>query len=573
MEQYEGFTPEQQEYLRDLVKGLDLHTVFQGPAERPAAESTLYGTPLEDLAKEERLKLAKHPWDLYPEFRRHAAAARMPEAGDVFLFKHHGLFNVAPAQPGFMCRLRIPACQLRGDQLYRLGEIAETLAGGYVHVTTRGNLQLREIAPENMLRLLVAIHDIGLTSKGAGADSVRNITCSPTAGFDPTELVDLSGHAIELHHQILNTRDLHGIPRKFNIAFDCGGSASAVAATNDIAFQATEVLDGGVYCRILLGGITGHGDFAADTGLVVLPHQTVDVALAMVRVFVENGDRTNRKRARLKYLLADWGIEKFCAQTQEKLDFKMRRVDAAHCAPRSPADRHAHIGVHAQRQPGFRYIGVALPVGKLLPDQMCGLGDIARRYGRNDVRLTVWQNLIIPHIAQDQVESAVREISCLGLDTEVSSFAAGTVACTGRSGCRFASTHTKEHAGFLAAHLQQRFQLDTPINIHLTGCAHSCAQHFIGDIGLLGASIGEGETAEEAYQVFVGGGSDTEQGLARPLAGPIPARELPVLLEQLVARYLERRETGESFLEFSRRLGDAELREVFLTPQTTEVHA
>ncbi len=575
---YDGFTPEQQRYLADLLGQLDLQALFVSPTGNDAPQPvTVHGTPFEDLCKEEAAKHETHPWDLWPKLRAHADAGDMPEGIDTFMFKHHGMFNVAPAQPGFMCRLRIPACQLRGDQLVGLADLAEELAGGYAHVTTRGNLQVREVQPENMVRVLQRLYNLGLTSKGSGADSVRNITASPSAGFDPDELTDLSPYAIELHHHILNTRDLHGIPRKFNISFDNGGRLSCVSDTNDIALLATEVVEAskgvepGVYCRVLLGGITGHQDFARDTGFLLRAEHTVDACVAILKVFIEHADRTNRKKARLKYVLDAHGFDWFMQKSKEKLaainpGASFLAVPESLCVPRKPIDRQGHIGVHAQAQVGFNWVGVNLPVGKLKPEQMRGLGGIAQRFGRNDVRLTVWQNLMIPWVADADVPAVLDEIERLGLTTRASAFAAGAVACTGKFGCKFASSHTKSHAAMLVDHLEQRFELDTPINLHLTGCPHSCAQHYIGDIGLLGASTEDGR---EAYQVFLGGGSDTEQGLARHLVGPVPADELPGFLEHVIQAYLDQRATTadnepERFVHFTRRHSEEELRAIFL---------
>jgi len=586
--QYEGFSPTQQAYIQGLIEQLDLQAVFSRPASSDAtgdgapAQVSVHGTPFEDLAKEEVAKLETHPWDLWPKMRALAACKQMPEGIDTFMVKHHGMFNVAPAQAGYMCRLRIPACALRGDQLAMLGDLADDLAGGYAHVTTRGNLQVREVPPEHLVNLLHRLYDIGLTSKGSGADSVRNITASPSAGFDPTELIDLRPQALELHHHILNTRDLHGIPRKFNISFDGGGSLSCVCDTNDIAFLATRLRDdvepdiarqlpelpGGVYCRVMLGGITGHGDFARDTGYVLRPQDTPDAAVAMLRVFIAHGDRTNRNKARLKYLLDDKGFDWYIQQAQAHLDaqdtgVRFIALSEAHDAPRHPINRSGHIGVHPQAQAGTNYLGVALPVGRLLPDQMRGLGAIAQQFGRNDIRLTVWQNVLIPHIADADVPAAVAAIKALGLSVKASSFAAGAVACTGRMGCRYASTHTKDHAARLVDHLQTRFDLDTPINIHLTGCPHSCAQHYIGDIGLLGASTVDGV---QAYHVFLGGGADHDRAIARRLCGPIPATDLPILLETVIATYLEHRRDSETFATFTQRQPDEQLQALFAEP-------
>ena len=574
-----GFSDEQRQYLATLLDQFDLAAVYKAP-EPPAAAAplTLHGTPVEDLTSQEQWKLAEHPDEMWPKLRAHAAEARMPEGGDTFMFKHHGLFNVQPAQPGFMCRLRIPSCKLRDHQLAGLADLAEQLAGGYAHVTTRGNPQVREIQPQNIIRVLETLYDLGLTSKGSGADSVRNITCNPTAGFDPQELVDLSGHGIRLHHHILNTPSLHGIPRKFNIAFDGGGVISSVADTNDIGFVAHRLTDAylaehpdiaaaapdGIVCRILLGGITGHQDFAISHGFACTPAQTVDFSLAILDLFIQHGDRTNRKKARFKYLLDDWGHEKVTLEAEKRLDFELLRLPEAATLPRGPVDRQGHIGVHPQADPDHHYLGVALSLGRLSPAQMRGLAEIAHRFGRGDVRLTVWQNLLIPHVHRDQLDAAVQAVRDLGLDVAASSFSSGVVACTGKFACQYASSHTKEHARAAVHHLQQHFELDTPINIHLTGCTNSCAQHYIGDIGLLGASTEDGR---EAYQVYLGGGSDHDQAIARHLTGPVAADQLNDFLASLIRTYLDfRQDDQETFLAFTKRQSDQALRDLFLLP-------
>lgn len=577
---YQGFSDAQQAYLDGLLKELDLHAALQRPGGAAAQDVTVFGTPYEDLCGEEQAKADTHPWDLWPKMRQRAQEGRLAEGSDAFMFKHHGMFNVAPAQAGYMCRLRIPGGQIRGDQLARLADLSEQLAGGYAHLTTRGNLQVREIRPEGFIDWLERLCAIGLTSKGSGADSVRNITASPSAGFDPDELVDLSREALDTHHLILNSRDLHGLPRKFNIAFDCGGRMSCVSDTNDVAYLATRVrgdaetvereIRGQVLCHVLLGGITGHEDFARGSGWFLRPQDTVAASGAMLRVFAEHGDRTNRKRARLKYVLDVHGLDWFIERAQEKLDEEAAALDAepvrfvrvpeAACEPRVAMDRQAHMGVHPQRDGRF-HVGVLLPVGRMNPEQMRGLAALSQRYGQNDLRLTVWQNLLIPHVAEHDVDAVVAGVEALGLSTSASSFHAGAVACTGKWACKYGSAHTKETLGPLVAYLAERFTLDTPINIHATGCAHSCAQHYIGDIGLLGAAT---EAGDEAFQVFLGGGSDNDQGLARHLVGPVPVADLPAFLENVIATYLRRRDDGERFLDFTRRHSEQTLREMLV---------
>ena len=570
----DGFSPDQLDYLQSLLDQLDLAAVYKAPEPTGGAPLTVYGTPVEDLATQEQLKLQEHPDEMWPKLEQHARAAKMPEGGDIFMFKHHGLFNVQPAQAGFMCRLRIPSCKLRADQLAGLGDMAEQLAGGYAHVTTRGNLQVREIQPQHIIRVLETLYDLGLTCKGSGADSVRNITCNPTAGFDPQELLDLSSYGTRLHQHILHTPSLHGIPRKFNIAFDGGGVISSVVDTNDLGFAAYRLTDEyraahpelpEVVCRILLGGITGHGDFAVSHGFACTPEQMHDFSIAILKLFIEHGDRTNRKKARFKYLLDAWGHEKVTLEAEKLLDFDLIRLPDDATLPRGPIDRQGHIGVHPQRDPGLRYLGVALTLGRMSPQQMRGLAEVSRRFGRGDVRLTVWQNLLIPHVHEDEVDEAVAAIRELGLDVKASSFAAGVVACTGRFACQYASAHTKEHGRAAAAYLEQRFELDSPINIHLTGCVNSCAQHYIGDIGLLGASTEDGR---EAYQVYLGGGSDHDQMIARHLHGPVAADELNGFLEGVIETYLDSRDGDETFLSFTRRHEEDQLKDLLLPPAT-----
>ena len=196
--------------------------------------------------------------------------------------------------------------------------------GGYAHVTTRANLQMREIEPKNAVAMVEAILDLGLCSRGSGADNIRNVTGTPTAGIDPQELIDTRPYAREWHFHILNERALYGLPRKFNVGFDGGGIIPVLEDTNDIGFQAVEVKDGfglepGVWFRLALGGITGHKDFARETGVVVKPAEATQVADAVVRVFIDHGDRTNRLKARLKYVLDRFGMEKFLALVEEKL--------------------------------------------------------------------------------------------------------------------------------------------------------------------------------------------------------------------------------------------------------------
>jgi ferredoxin-nitrite reductase len=532
------------------------------------AEPTWFGTPLSDLCKEERWKQKENALDIWDKLIAHADEDKAPAPDDLFRFKFHGLFYVSPAQNSFMLRLRAPGGILSAHQLRGLAQMAADWGSGRADLTTRSNLQIREFQPKDITRVLSKIQDLGMTSRGSGADNIRNITASPITGIDPHELYDVAPLADALNRYILNSRDLYGLPRKFNVAFDNGGSISVLADTNDIGFIAVEVKEGhgipaGVYFRVLLSGITGHKQFATDCGLLLRPDQTVAVAAAMIRVFAEHGDRTDRKKARLKYLIDKWGIEKFIAKTEKLLAFPLIRVPPSVCEPRKPIARADHIGVHAQSQPGLHYIGVSVPVGRLPVDQMLALANIAETCGTGQLRLTVWQNLIIPNIPTAKLEAAKAAILAAGLTFEAGTVLSGTIACTGNTGCRFAATDTKTHAVALANLLDNRFNIMKPVNLHVTGCPHSCAQHYIGDIGLMGVKVG----GEEGYQVVIGGGSDQDQSIARELIPSIKFSDLPPVMEQLFHSYTTQRSPEESFLDFTRRHSITELQSFCATQE------
>jgi ferredoxin-nitrite reductase len=579
----EGFTLEQKEYLSGFFAGamqrfsrpfagvVSSGQLTSDPASGATnlaeeAEETYHGTALAELCREERWKFEQNPLDIWDKVMQHAAENRVPQQEDVFRFKFHGLFYVAPAQDSFMLRLRIPGGKVTAHQMRGLAEMAEAWGSGRADLTTRANMQIREFQPKDIVRVLNKVQSLGLSSRGSGADNIRNITASPTTGLDPTELLDVAPYAEGLHHYILNSRDLYELPRKFNVAFDNGGAIGVAADTNDIGFQAVRIGEGrsvppGVYFRVVLCGITGHKQFASDSGIVVTPEQSVAVAAAMIRVFIKHGDRTDRKKARLKYLVDGWGVEKFIAETEKHLAFTLLRCAPGECEPRNPIDRAAHIGVHRQRQAGMNYIGVSVPVGQLPAEQMRALAAIADTFGSGEMRLTVWQNLLIPNIHGSRVGDAIQHLRAAGLDCSAGAVLRGTVACTGNRGCRYAATDTKSHAVEIANRLDGRFNIVQPVNLHVTGCPHSCAQHYIGDIGLLGTKV----RGEEGYQVVIGGGSEQDQGLARELISSIAYADLPPVIERLFEAYMDRRATDESFLDFSRRHSMDELHS-FLIP-------
>ena len=547
-----GFTPEQKEYLSGL---------FAGVSARGQEFSDVEPAPThKDLIFEERVKRELHPLDAYEQIVENAINNKAPDKEDIFRFKWNGLFFLTPVKDAFMARLRIPGGVVTTFQLRELARVAQELTSGYVQITTRANFQMRLIQPKDAPEFLRRIQSVGLHTRGAGADNIRNLTANPTAGIDPVELIDTLPFCRDLGQIIINDRAFYDLPRKFNIAFDGGGLIGSVEDTNDIGVKAVKLGDEIVF-RIALGGATGHKAFARDLGVVVPPAEINKVVAAVVRVYIANGNRGDRKKARLKHLLETWTLEKYLAETEKLLGKQLRRApyDVAQMRWASQELPHSHIGDFPQKQRGLNYVGATCPVGQITPRQMLRLAELADSYGSGEIRLTVWQNFIVPNVPDAFVPTLKKALEKAGFATKQSHLASGVIACTGNSYCKFAQSNTKGHALELIKWLEKKVELDQPVNIHLTGCPNSCAQHYMGDIGCLGTKV----RGADGYHVFVGGGFGRNQAVGRLIFSGVSANELPLTLEKILRAYLKHRQGKETFQQFTTRHEVGKLQEMF----------
>jgi ferredoxin-nitrite reductase len=289
------------------------------------------------------------------------------------------------------------------------------------------------------------------------------------------------------------------------------------------------------------------------------------VIVAIVRVYIERGCRTDRKKARLKHLLDKMSMTDYLAEVEKKLGTSLRRVPMNISQMRWASQElpHSHVGEFPQKQRGLNYIGATCPVGQLTPRQMLRLAELADSYGSGEIRLTVWQNLLIPNVPDAFVQSLKRALEKAGFSTRQSNHSSGVVACTGNQFCKYAQSNTKGHALELIKYLEKRLELDRPVNIHFTGCPNSCAQHYIGDIGCLGAKTKIGGESVDGYHIFVGGGFGKNQAVGRQLFSGVAADRLPETIERILRGYLSFREGGESFLQFTTRHELRTLQEMF----------
>lgn len=562
------FSGEQKRYLEGFFAGVAASGVSFGDLASAHPPATTTGPSLDDLTKEERIKRELHPFDAIEQLVLDARWNAKPEPESVFRYKWNGLFWLNPVKDGYMCRLRIPGGVVKSHQLREIAAIASELTTGYIQITTRNNFQIRLIEPKNCPEVLRRIQGCGLHSKGAGADNIRNITMNPCAGYDPHEIIDVRPLVNELATLIISSKEFYDLPRKFNIAYDGGGLISAVEDTNDIGASAVKIggnsdgIEPGIYFRIVLGGVTGHQAFASDWGVLVKPEQLNDVMVALLRVFIQFGDRTNRKKARFKYVVEDKGLEGVLIEAEKLLKYKLIRLTAGSAIQEKRTfsqQGHSHVGMYPQKQEGLVYIGATVPVGQMTSRQLSRLADLADSYGTGEVRLTVWQNFIIPNVNAIYAPTLAKSLKKLGFPCESSPLRNGFIACTGSKYCKFAATDTKGNAIAMMEYLDKRVKLDQPVNIHFTGCAHSCAQHFMGDIGLLGTKVKT--ESGEGYHITVGGGFGENRKIGRQIFSGVPMESLGGTLEAMLKGYLQSRQSNETFHSFCNRhsVGDLQI--------------
>ncbi|MHC5742117.1 MAG: precorrin-3B synthase [Nostoc sp.] len=503
-----------------------------------------------------------------------------------------GLFYATPAADGILSRVRIPGGIISSQQCRAIADIAEQHGGGYIDVTNRANLQVREIRTGINAEVLKYLQKMGLGSDNTVVDQIRNIMTSPTAGIDPQELIDTRPFVKSWDDYIAAHPALSELSAKFSVCFDGGGIIQVCDRLNDIAFAAVLVNDN-VYFRLYLS-VGEKGQPPSDTGILLPPEECLPVLAALADVYLAYSHTTSKRRLRLRELLNTLGCENYLQEVEQRLPFSLLYSEIRKDLTPQPRSlqgkgekfspllqgeglgersnaKYQHIGIHPQRQQGLFYIGVVLPLGRLESKQIRGLADLAAKYGSGTLRLTPWQNLLLTDIPQQWVADVQSEIALLELDSSASNIRGGLVACSGKKGCAASATDTKSHALALAEYLETRITLDYPVNIHFTGCEKSCAQHSKSDITLLGVSIEAENRTVEGYHVYVG---DSNQKFGRKLYQYVTFAELPALIKRMLYVYkIQHLNSNESFGEFANGYPITQLQQLFnkhLENETTD---
>jgi sulfite reductase (ferredoxin) len=450
----------------------------------------------------------------------------------------------------FMLRIRIDGGMLSTEQLRTVAAISTEFGRDSADVTDRQNVQLHWIRIEDVPEIWRRLEAVGLQTQEACGDCPRVVIGSPVAGIAADEIIDPTPAINDIVDNYIGSKEFSNLPRKYKTAISGHPSFDVSPETNDISFQGVVHPEHGPGFDVWVGGgLSTNPMLAQRLGTWVPIDEVHEIWWGITSIFRDYGYRRLRHRARLKFLVNDWGPEKF-RQVLEDEYLKRKLIDGP--APPPPAVPGDHIGVHQQKD-GKYFIGVAPTVGRVSGSLLSKLADIVEAHGSGRVRTTPFQKLLVLDVEADQVEPLVAELAAIGLHARPSAWRRNTMACTGIEYCKLAIVETKARGSWLIDELEARVpELDVPVTINLNGCPNSCARIQVADIGLKGQLVLDREGNQvEGYQVHLGGGIGMDAGFGRKVRGlKVTADELPDYVEQIVRHYLDQREPSERFAQW-----------------------
>ncbi|HEX2893560.1 MAG TPA: nitrite/sulfite reductase [Marmoricola sp.] len=460
----------------------------------------------------------------------------------------------------FMMRVRSDGALLGARQLRTLGGISTDFARGTADITDRQNIQYHWIAIEDVPEIWDRLDAVGLSTLEACGDCPRGFLGSPVAGVAADEIVDGTPALEEIKRRYIGNPEYSNLPRKFKTSVSGHPSLDGAPEINDVSFVGIDDPEHGPGFDLWVGGgLSTNPMLAQKLGVWIPLHEVADVWEGVVAIFRDYGYRRLRSRARLKFLVADWGVERFREVLETEYLYR-RLMDAE--SPQVAARSGDHIGVHRQKDGRF-YIGAAPTVGRINGATLTGLGDLVEQYGAAGVRLTAYQKLVVIGVDEDKVEDVVRALDALGLQARPSNWRRSTMACTGIEFCKLAIVDTKQRAIDLVGELERRFpDLDTPISVNVNGCPNACARTQVADIGLKGQLVLDDDGNQvEGFQVHLGGGIGLTNGFGKKLrAHKVTSAGLDDYITVVVQNYLADREPGESFAAWTVRADEVLLR-------------
>ncbi|MEV8322791.1 MULTISPECIES: nitrite/sulfite reductase [unclassified Kitasatospora] len=460
----------------------------------------------------------------------------------------------------FMLRVRVDGGRLTVAQLKAIAEVSEQYARNTADLTDRQNVQYHWIRIEDVPAIWQKLEAVGLSTTEACGDTPRVILGSPVAGIAEDEIIDGTPAIEEIQRRFIGNKDFSNLPRKFKSAVSGSPLLDVAHEINDVAFVGVVHPEHGPGFDLWVGGgLSTNPKLGVRLGAWVPLDEVADVYGGVIGIFRDYGYRRLRNRARLKFLVADWGVEKF-RQVLEDEYLTYRLVDGP--APQEPSGRwRDHVGVHRQKD-GRYYIGFAPRVGRVDGRLLGQIADLAAAHGSDRLRTTAEQKMLVLDIAEDQVDSVVAGLEALDLRVTPSPFRRGTMACTGIEYCKLAIVETKERGRTLIDELEKRLpDFAEPLTININGCPNACARIQVADIGLKGQLVPDGNGEQvEGYQVHLGGALGLEAGFGRKVRGlKVTKDDLPDYVERVLTRYQADRTEGERFAQWAARAGEEQL--------------
>src|SRR4051812_47721408 len=510
----------------------------------------------------ERLKRDKAPLGIRDELPALIAQGYESVAEeDIVRLQWWGLYHDKPKIGTFMLRVKVPAGQISPSHLRAVGEVSNLYGKGDGELSTRQNIQLHWLELAKLPDVFSHLEAAGVTTAGGCGDTVRNITGCPVQGIAGDELFDASPVVHSAADLFYGNPDWANLPRKHKYSISACADRCNAPEINCVSLIGTVTDDGREGFGVIVGGgLSSVPRIARPMNVFVPKEDSNEILGAITSVWSEDLKyRVSRVKARMKFMVDDIGPEGIRERVETKLGRKLEDYEL----PKIDVEPSHHLGVQPQKQEGLSYIGVPVHLGLISGDQMIAVADLAERYG-GDVRLTRQQNFIVTGVPNDKVDEAISEIGKIGFALDINPVRGNSIACTGEPHCNFSVAETKTRLGALIEKLEERFGTQiAELRLHLDGCPHACAQHWVGDLGFQGTTArDDGGVRRQAYDIFVRGGLGPGAAIGRPLFRRVPTDELDAAVEGLIAGWLEARLEGEPFTEFTRRLDDDELGEL-----------
>jgi ferredoxin-nitrite reductase len=489
----------------------------------------------------EKIKEAKSGLAIRHELAHFAAMGweAIPK-DDLERLKWVGWFYRKKTPGRWMVRLRAPNGIVSSQQMRVLGELLLEFSDvQQLDITTRQNIELRGLRIEDIVEIMGRLEAAGLTTIQSGMDNVRNVVGSPVAGLDPSEVIDVRPLTQEIDNLITNygkgNERLSNLPRKFNISITGDRENSAHAEINDIGFIPAEQ-DGTVGFNVLVGGVLNaqRATPAIPLDCFVLPEQVAPLSVAILDVFYDFGARDARTKTRMMHLIDDWGIEKFRQEVEKAFGEPLPTQSHHEFIDYAKRD---HVGVHHQKQPGYYFVGLHVPIGRIYGDRALELARLADQYGTGEIRLTVEQSVLIPHVHERHLNQLLAESLLQEFSPDPDPLLRGLVSCTGAQFCNLAIIETKERALKLTQVLAEELYLPHPVRIHWSGCPNSCGQPQIGDIGLIGTKAKFNGQTVDGVNILMGGKVGKDSKLAELVYEKVPCEELPSVLKSMLIEH------------------------------------